>query len=197
MPPSLTMIFPPTTPQTRWVNRRPHQRGGEGVRDLSTVQPTLGRAGEQNSRLIPLAPCPVEGRGPSGRGCTPGIPTSTSNCSLRCGRDLAASITCITATLRNQSFRQSARKTNLDLHSSCLFHVGNSPRLVFLQLTQIPVHGYDGKSRPFPPVAPKGRTRESSHMRHGVPPHGSPHSTAIRPAVTPRFGLMRARRRER
>ena len=189
------MMFPPTTPQTRWQTGQLHRRGGEDVGDLSIVRPTLGRAGEQTFRLIPLAPCPVEGC-PVG-GCTPWIPTSTSNCSLRCSRNPRLPFFQLRPIFRNQPIHQLLATTASASLSSCQFQVQNSPRLVFLEPTQIPVHGYDSKSRPFPLVAPKGRTRESPHKGHGVPPHGSPHSTVGRPTVTARCGLTRARRRER
>ncbi len=189
------MIFPPTAPQTRWQASRPHQRGGEYVGAKSTVRRTLGRAGEQTSRLMPLVSCPVEGC-PIGD-CTPWIPTSTSNCSLRCSRNPRLPFFQLRPIFRNQPIHQLLATTASASLFSCQFQVQNSPRFVFLELTQIPVHGYDSKSGPFPLVAPKGRTRESPHKGHGVPPHGSPHSTAARPQLTARCGLTRARRRER
>ncbi len=197
MSPPRTMIFPPTTPQTQWQTSQPNRRGGEDVGDLSTVRPTLGRAGEQASRLLPLAPCPVEGRGLSGRDCTPWIPTSTSNCSLRYSRNPRLPFFQLRPIFRNQPIHQLLATTASASLSSCQLQVQNSPRLVFLQLSPIPVHGYDRRSRPFPLIASKGRMGASSLLRHGVPPHGSPHSTAGRPTLTARCGLTRARPRER
>ncbi len=191
------MIFPPTTPQTQWQTSQPHRRGGEDVEDLSTVRPTLGRAGEQASRLLPLAPCPVEGRGLSGRDCTPWIPTSTSNCSLRYSRNPRLPLFQLRSIFRNQPIHQLLATTASASLFSCQIQVQNSPRLVFLKLTQIPVHGYDSRSGPFPLITSKGRTGASSHKRHVVPPHGSPHSTAWWPTLTARCGLTSARRRER
>ena len=67
---------------------------------------------------------------------------------LPCGRDVAGTWlhspilpTCISVFLRNQSFRQSARNNGLTFPLFRLFQVQNGPRLPFLQLTQIPVHG--------------------------------------------------------
>ena len=161
----------------------------------STVRRTLGSVGGSIRRLLTLAPCPVEGC-PAG-GCTLPIPASTSDCSLRCSRNADLPLGGLPFSDRNQPLHQSARKPGSHLPLFRPFHVRNRPRPPSRASTQIPLHGYDSESRPFPPVAPKGGTRESSQMRHGVPPHCSPHSMAIRPVVTARRGLTRARRRER
>ena len=161
----------------------------------STVRRTLGSDGGSIRRLLTLAPCPVEGC-PAG-GCTLPIPAYTSDCSLRCSRNADRPEGGLPFSDRNQPLHQSARNTHSDIPPFRLFHVHFCPLAPFWASTQLPVHGYDSTSRPFPSVAPKGWTREFSRIRHGVPPHCSPHSMAIRPAVTARRGLTRARRRER
>ena len=161
----------------------------------STVRRTLGSVGGSIRRLLTLAPCPVEGC-PAG-GCTLPIPASTSGCSLRCSRNADLPLGGLPFSDRNQPLHQSARKPGSHLPLFRPFHDRNRPRPPSWASTQIPVHGYDSTSRSFPCVAPKGWTRASSQMRHGVPPHCSPHSMAIRPVVTARRGLTRARRRER
>ena len=111
--------------------------------------------------------------------------------------DVAPELTSVFGTHRNQPFRQSARRTGFTSPFSRPFQLAHDPAFPFSEVTPIPVHGYDSGSRPFAPVVPKGRTRESSHMRHGVPLHGSPHSTAIRPTWKPSCVLTRALQRER
>ena len=161
----------------------------------STDQRTLGSVGGSIRRFFPLALCPVEGC-PAG-GCTPPIPASTSDCSLRCSGIADLPLGGLPFSDRNQPLHQSARKPGSHLPLFRPFHVRNRPRPSSWASTQIPVHGDDSTSHPFPSVAPKGWTRASSQVRHGVPPHCSPHSMAIRPAVTARRGLTRARRGER
>ena len=122
----------------------------------STARRILGRAGGRTRRLIPLAPCPVEGC-PIGS-CTPPIPASTSNCSLRCSPNPQLPFLELRPIFRNQPIHKLLAKTAPTSLFSCHFQVQNSPRLVFRELTQIPVHGYDTTSGPFAPMSPKGRT---------------------------------------
>ncbi len=161
----------------------------------STVRRTPGSVGGSIRRLLTLAPCPVEGC-PAGSGALP-IPASTSGCSLRCSSNAHLPLGGLPFSDRNQPLHQSAHKPGSHLPLFRPFHVRNRHRPPSRASTQIPVHGDDSTSRPFPSVAPKGGTREFSQMRHGAPPHCSPHSMAIRPAVTARRGLTRDRRRER
>ena len=175
-------------------DRRPHRRGGKDVGVPSTVRRTPGRAGAKAGRLIPLAPCPVEGC-PIGN-CTPPIPASTSNCSLRCSPNPQLPFLQLRPIFRNQPIHKSLAKTAPTSLFSCHFQVQNSPRLVFRELTPIPVHGYDTTSGPFAPMSLKGRTRASSHIRHGVPPHDPSDSAAGKPAVTAGRVQTPARRRE-
>ena len=161
----------------------------------STVRRTLGSVGGSVRRLLTLAPCPVEGC-PAGGGASP-IPASTSDCSLRCSRNADRPEGGLPFSDRNQPLHQSARKPGSHVLLFRPSHVRNRHRPPSWASTQIPLHGYDSESRPFPSVAPRGGTRASSQVRHGVPSHGFPHSMAIRPAVTARRGLTRARRRER
>ena len=160
----------------------------------STVRRSFRRAGGKARRLIPLAPCPVEGC-PIGS-CTPPIPASTSNCSLRCSPNPQLPFLQLRPIFRNQPIHKLLAKTASTSLFSCLFQVQNSLRVVFRELTQIPVHGYDTTSGPFAPMSSKRRTHMSSYMRHGVRPHGSPDSTADTQAVKARRGLTRGRRRE-
>ena len=150
----------------------------------TTVRRTLGRA----RRLMPLAPCPVEGC-PVG-GFTPRIPASTSNCSLRCSRNARLPFLQLRPIFRNQPIHKLLAKTAPTSLFSRYFQVQNSPRLVFRELTHIPVHGYDTTSGPFAPMSSKGRTRASSHIRHGVPPHDPSDSAAGKPAVTVNANLI-------
>ena len=127
---------------------------------------------------------PMSCRGLSGRGFIPRIPASSPNCVLRCSRNADLPLGGHPLSDRNQPLHQSARNPHSDFPLSRLFHVGNGPRRPTWAPTQIPVHGYDCRSRPSSLVAPKGRTRESPHKGHGVPAPGSPHSKAGRPTVT-------------
>ena len=161
----------------------------------STGLQTTGSVGGNVQRPFPLAPCPVKGC-PTGSGALP-IQASTSDWSLRCGSNADLLPGGLPFNDRNQPIHQSARRPGSHLLLFRPFHVHSCPRPPYWTSRRIPVHGYDSASRPFPPVAPKGCTRESSRIRHGVPSHGSPHSMAIRPAVTARCGLTRDRRRER
>ena len=161
----------------------------------STVRRTPGSVGGSIRRLLTPAPCPVEGC-PAGGGAPP-IPASTSDCSLRCSRNADLPLGGLPFSDRSLSLHQSARKPGSHVLHFRPFHVRNRHRPPSWASTQMPVHGDDSTSRPFPSVAPKGWTREFSQMRRGAPPHCSPHSMAIRPAVTARRGLTRARRRER
>ena len=133
-----------TTPSTR---RRRH---GSSI-DRQT-DPWQSRA--KARRLIPLAPCPVEGC-PIGS-CTPPIPASTSNCSLRCSPNPRLPFLELRPIFRNQPIHKLLAKTAPTSLFSRHFQVQNSPRLVFRELTQIPVHGYDTTSGPFPPMPQKG-----------------------------------------
>ena len=171
-------------------DRRPHRRGGKDVGVPSSVRRSFSRAG----RLLNMASCPVEDS-PTGS-CTPPIPASTSNCSLRCSPKPRLPFLQLRPIFRNQPIHKLLAKTAPTSLFSCLFQVQNSLRVVFRELTQIPVHGYDTTSGPFAPMPSKRRTHTSSHMRHGVRPHGSPDSTADTQAVKARRGLTRARRRE-
>ena len=135
-------------------DRRPHRRGGKDVGIPSTVRRTLGRVGGRTRRLLPLAPCPVEGC-PIGS-CTPLNPASTSNCSLRCSPNPRLPFLQLRPIFRNQPIHKLLAKTAPTSLFSCHFQVQNSPRLVFWELTQIPVHGYDTTSGPFPPMPQKG-----------------------------------------
>ena len=188
-PPLRTIPKPSSTPQTRWQASRTHLRGGEDVGAQSTVRRSPGRAG----RLLNMASCPVEDS-PIGS-CTPPISASTSNCSLRCSPKPRLPFLHLRPIFRNRPIHKLLAKTALTSLFSCLFQVQNSLRVVFRELTPIPVHGYDTTSGPFAPMSSKRRTHTSSHMRHGVRPHGSPDSTADTPAVKARRGLTRARRR--
>lgn len=152
-----------------------------------TEHPTVLKRGEGTGRNA-CAPGPVSRRGLGFR--TPGFHPRRPIARF----DAAPGLTSVFGTHRNQPFRQSARRTGFTLPFSFPFQLAHDPAFPFSELSPIPVHGYDSGSRPFPPVAPKGRTRKSSHMRHGVPLHGSPHSTAFRPAMT---GLTQALQRER
>ena len=162
---------------------------------ISTVRRTLCSVGGNIRRLLTLALCPVEGC-PAGSGALP-IPASTSDCSLRCSSNAHLPPGSLPFSDRNQPIHRSARKPGSDIPLSRMFHFHVGPRLSYWVSMRIPVHGYESKSRPFPPVAPNWGTHASSQMRHGVPSHGSPHSMAIRPAVTARRVLTRARQRER
>ena len=192
--PSRTIPKPIPSPQTRWKASRPYRPGGEDVGVPSTARRILGRAGGRTRRLIPLAPCPVEGC-PIGS-CTPPIPASTSNCSLRCSPNPQLPFLQPRPIFRNRPIHKLLAKTAPTSLFSCHFQVQNSPRLVFRELTPIPVHGYDTTSGPFAPMSSKGRTRASSHIRHGVPPHDPSDSAAGKPAVTAGRVLTPARRRE-
>ena len=154
MSPSRTIPKPIPSPQTRWKASRPYRPGGEDVGVPSTARRILGRAGGRTRRLIPLAPCPVEGC-PIGS-CTPPIPASTSNCSLRCSPNPQLPFLQPRPIFRNRPIHKLLAKTAPTSLFSCHFQVQNSPRLVFRELTQIPVHGYDTTSGPFPPMPQKG-----------------------------------------
>ena len=194
MSPSRTIPKPIPSPQTRWKASRPYRPGGEDVGVPSTARRILGGAGGRTRRLIPLAPCPVEGC-PIGS-CRPPIPASTSNCSLRCSPNPQLPFLQPRPIFRNRPIHKLLAKTAPTSLFSCHFQVQNSPRLVFRELTPIPVHGYDTTSDPFAPMSSKGRTRASSHIRHGVPPHDPSDSAAGKPAVTAGRVLTPARRRE-
>ena len=161
----------------------------------STDQRTLGRAGGRARRLRRLASCPGEDCpvGAAYPGFRPPRPIACSDAAA-----IPASLWAVSLSVTGTSpIHQSTRNYGSHLPLFRPFHVQNRPRPPSWASAQIPVHGYDSTSRPSPPMAPKGRTRASSQVRHGVPPHGSPHSIAIRPTVTARCGLTRARRRER
>ena len=160
----------------------------------STVQRPFSGAREHARTLMPLAPYPVEGC-PVG-GCTPPIPPSTSNCSLRCSPNPELPFLQLRPIFRNHPIHKLLAKTAPVSLFSCHFQVQNSPRLVFRELTPIPVHGYDTTSDPFAPMSSKGRTRVASHIGHGVPPHDPSDSAAGKPAVTAGRVLTPARRRE-
>ena len=159
----------------------------------STVRRPFSGAREQARPRMRLAQCPVEGC-PIGRSTSP-IPAPTSNCSLRFSTQPHFPFGNCPLILRTSAFRKSARRSVPTSLFSRLFQPPQRPRFPFWELTPIPVHGYDSRSRPFPPVAPKRRTRESPLIGHGVPPLGSPHSTAVKPA-TACCGLTRTRQRE-
>ena len=160
----------------------------------STVRRSFSRAGGMVRRLIPLAPCPVEGC--PIESCTPPIPASTSNYSLRCSPNPRLPFLQLRPIFRNRPIHKLLAKTAPTSLFSCHFQVQNSPRLVFPALTPIPVHGYDTTSGLFAPMSSKGRTRVTSHIRHGVPPHDPSDSAAGKPAVTAGRVLTPARRRE-
>ena len=160
----------------------------------STVRRTFSRPREQAGTRMPPARCPVGGR-PVGR-CTSSIPVSASSCSLRCSSQPHFPFGNYSLIFRTSAFHQSARNTGLDFPRFPPVSASNALRFPFWELTQIPVHGYDSRSGPFPPLSTKGRTCASSHMRHGAPPLGFPHSMAVRPAVTAHCMPARARRRE-
>ena len=89
---------------------------------------------------------PVGGIRPTSHGQHPAPP----NRLLPCGSDPAGSWThtpdcptCTVTTSPEPAHSQIARNTGSDFPPFCLFHVQNGPTLVLLQLTQIPVHGYD------------------------------------------------------
>ena len=107
----------------------------------STVRRSPSGAREQAGPLVPPAPCTAEGR-PVG-GCIPTIPSSTSNCSLRCGRN--ARLTFVNLRLQpvNQPLPRSARRNRSDLPLRRLIQVGTNPPIDLSQSTQILVHGYD------------------------------------------------------
>ena len=161
----------------------------------STVRRPPSGARQQAGTLMSLAPCPVEDC-PVG-GCIRRFPPSTSHCLLRCGNQPHFPFGNYPLIFRASSFCKSARRTAPTSLSSRLFQVAQRPRFLFLELKPIPVHGYDSRSRPFPPMSTRGRTCASSHMRHAVQPHGSPHSTAVIRAVTARCGLTYVRRPDR
>jgi len=172
-----------------------YHRGGNDVGGQSTARRTLGKARGRAEMLLLLAPCPVEGC-PIGR-CTRQMKASPSNCSLGFSRPFTGPPTCISVRFGTTSFTEVLATPAPQRPFSRPFQLWTAPLLALLHMTPIPVHGYDRRSRSFPPVAPKGRTRESSHMRHGVRLPGFPHSTAVRWTLTVPFGLTRARRRER
>ena len=128
-------------------DRRPNRRGGKDVGVPSTVRRSFSRARGMARRLIPLAPCPVEGC-PIGS-CTPPIPASTSNCSLRCSPNPRLPFLQLRPIFRNQPIHKLLAKTAPTSLFSCHFQVQNSSRLVFRELTPIPVHGYDTTSGSF------------------------------------------------
>ena len=149
---------------------------------------------EQAGTLMPLARCPVGGR-PLGR-YTSLIPASASSCSLRCSTRPHFPFGNYPLIFRTSAFRQSARNTGLDFPLLPPVAASNALRFPFWELTQIPVHGYDSRSGPFPTLPTKGRTCASSLLRHGAPPLGFPHSMAVRTTVTAHCGPAQARRRE-
>ena len=161
----------------------------------STIRRTPGGAREQTRRLIPLAPCPVEDC--SVGGCTPRLPASPSNCSLRCSWELAARPLAFLYFFGTGSFTKVLATTALTPSSWACFTLETAPHLdssnkhksLYTGMTVHPAHSC--------PFATKGRTRVSSLLRHGVPTHGSPHSTAGRPTFTARCELTPARRGER
>ena len=142
------------------------------------------------------SPGPMSCRGLSHRELHTPIPASTSNCSLRCSPNPQLPFLQLRPIFRNRPIHKLLAKTAPTSLFSCHFQVQNSPRLVFRELTPIPVHGYDTTSGPFAPISSKGRTRASSHIRHGVPPHDPSDSAAGKPAVTAGRVLTPARRRE-
>ena len=87
----------------------------------ATVRRTLGRAGGKAGRLIPVAPCPVEGC-PIGS-CTPPIPASTSNCSLRCSPNPQLPFLQLRPIFRNQPIHKLLAKTAPTSLFSCYFQV--------------------------------------------------------------------------
>ena len=196
-----SFTIPPHAPLRRRARlprldgRHSHLRGGEDVGAQTTVRRTIGGAGEQARELMPLAQCPVEGCPVGGR--IPRIPPSMFNCSLRCSRDLAASPLVLVQFFGTGSFPKvlaTAASTctllaRFTLEASPDLHSYNSRKSLYTGMTVDPVH--------FRLFAPNGRTCESSHKGHGVPPYGSSHLTAGSPALTDRCGLTRARRRER
>ena len=161
----------------------------------STVGRSFIRAREQTSTPELLAPCAIEGC--VAGGCSLWIPAPTSNRSLRFSNQPHFPFGNCPPIFETSPFHQSARRDRSHFPLCRPVQVAQRPRFPFWELTRIPVHGYDTRTSQFPSVASKGRTHESSPMRHGVPPHGSPHSMAFRPPVTVQGGLTRARRRER
>lgn len=171
-----------------------HMRGGKDVGAQSIVRRTFSGPTEQAGTSMPLARCPVGGR-PIGR-CTSWIPVSASSCSLRCSSQLHFPFGNYSLIFRTSAFRQSARNTGLDFPRFPPVSASNALRFPFWELTQIPVHGYDSRSGPFPALPTKGRPCASSHKGHGAPPLCFSHSIAVRPTVTAHCRPARARRRE-
>ena len=133
-----------TTPSTR------RERRGSSIDRQTVLQQSRGKGQKADSP----GPCPVEGC-PIGS-CTPPIPASTSNCSLRCSPNPRLPFLQLRPIFRNQPIHKLLAKTAPTSLFSRYFQVQNSPRLVFRELTQIPVHGYDTTSGPFPPMPQKG-----------------------------------------
>ena len=108
-----------------------------------TEHPTVLKRGQKTGRNA-CAPGPISRRGLGFR--TPGFhhprPTTRSDVA----GTLARTASCTVQFLGTSPFAKVLATTPPDLHSSSLFHVGKGPRLVFLQLSQIPVHGYDSKT---------------------------------------------------
>lgn len=159
----------------------------------SIVRKTFSGPTEPAGTSMPLARCPVGGRPVGGYALR--IPVSTSSCSLRCSSQPHFPLGNYSLIFRTSAFRQSARNTGLDFPRLPPVSASNALRFPFWELTQIPVHGYDSRSGPFPPLSTKGRTCTSSLKRHGASPSSVPHSMAVRPAVTAHCGPARARRR--
>ena len=189
------MIFPPTTPQTQWQTSQPHRRGGEDVGDLSTVRRTLGRVGEQTGRLIPLAPCPVEG-------CPVGVayPGFRLPRQITCSdaAEMPTSLWAVTLSVTGTNpFIKALATPTPTSPFSAYFTLEMAPggppghrrKSLYTGMTVDPVH--------FRSLPQKGG-RASPPIKGMVFRPTAPHTRwASDPTETARFGLTRARRRER
>ena len=146
----------------------------------STVRRSPSGARQQAGTLMSLAQCPVDGS-PVG-GCTPPIPSSTSNRSLRFSNQPHFPFGNFHPNRVNRSLPQSARNNGADFPFSHLFQVQNSPRLPFWELTLILVHGYDttsGLSQSGVPV--RGARGRAPLTDHDISPSNSSDSMEDRP----------------
>ncbi len=196
----------------------------------STVRRSPSGARQQAGRLLPLAPCPVEGC-PVG-GCLPTIPPSTSNRSLRCGRSAPLTLATLRRQPANRPLPRIARsdlagtrpaapiyplpfwelspnsgepalttkcsQQRPQLPSFPPVSATNPPRTSLLGTDSIPCTRVRHHIRPLGVDSPmRGARGRAPLMHRGISSLTSSDSMADRPAVTGRFGLTRARRRER
>ena len=173
-----------TTPSTR----------SEDVGAQSTVRRSPSRARQQAGTLMSLAPCPVEGCPVEDR--VPGIPASTSKCSLRFSNQPHFPFGNFHPNRVNPPLPQSARNNGSGFPLFRLFQVQISPRLPFWELTPIPVHGYDISSGHWQSGVPvRGARPRAPLTDHDIWPPDSSDSTGDRPRHRRGGGSLRWSRR--